>query len=45
MEFIKNNYLVQYILIIIVIFISINLINNYTCEITNKNIIILENYK
>jgi len=45
MEFIKDNYLVQYILIIIVIFISINLINNYACEITNKNIIILENYK
>ncbi len=44
-EFIKNNYLVQYILIIIFLFISINIINYTTCEIVKENIIILENYK
>ena len=45
MEFIKNNYLVQYILIIIFLFVSINIINNSTCEIIKENIIILEKYK
>ena len=45
MEFIKNNYLVQYILIIIFLFVSINFINNSTCEVVKENITILENYK
>ena len=45
MEFIKNNYLVQYILIIIFLFVSINIINNSTCEIVKENIKILEKYK
>ena len=45
MEFIKNNYLVQYILIIIFLFVSINIINNSTCSIVKKNIKILENYQ
>ena len=45
MEFIKNNYLVQYILIIIFLFVSINIINNSTCKIIKENITILEKYK
>jgi len=45
MEFIKNNYLVQYILIIIFLFISINIINNNTCLIVKENIEIQEKYK
>lgn len=45
MEFIRNNYLIQYILIIIFLFVSIDIINNLTCDITNENIRILENYK
>jgi len=45
MEFIKNNYLMQYILIIIFLFISINIINNSTCEVVKENITILEKYK
>jgi len=45
MEFIKNNYLVQYILIIIFLFVSINIINNSTCEVVKENISKLEKYK
>ena len=45
MEFIKNNYLVQYILIIIFLFVSINIISNSTCEKVKENIIFLEKYK
>jgi hypothetical protein len=45
MEFIKNNYLVQYIIIIIFLFVSINIINNATCDIVKENITILEKYK
>jgi hypothetical protein len=45
MEFIKNNYLVQYILIIIFFFVSINIISNSTCNIFKENIIFLEKYK
>jgi len=45
MEFIKNNYLVQYILIIIFLFVSINIISNSTCDIVKENITILEKYK
>ena len=50
MEFIKNNYLVQYILIIIFLFVSINIINNSTCDIITENIVkenirMIENYK
>lgn len=45
MEFIRNNYLIQYMLIIIFLFVSINIINNFTCITTNENITILENYK
>ena len=40
MEFIKNNYLVQYILIIIFLFVSINIINNSTCKVVKENITI-----
>jgi hypothetical protein len=45
MEFIKNNYLVQYILIIIFLFVSINIINNSTCEVVKENITISEKHK
>jgi hypothetical protein len=45
MEFIKKNYLIQYILIVIFLFVSINVINNSTCNVVKENIIILENYK
>ncbi len=45
MEFLKNNYLVQYILIIIFLFVSINIINNSTCEVVKENITMLEKYK
>jgi hypothetical protein len=45
MEFIKNNHLIQYILIIIFLFVSINIINNSTCDIVKENIEIIENYK
>ncbi len=45
MEYIKNNYLIQYILIIIFLFISLNIINYITCETVKENIILLENYK
>jgi len=45
MEFIRNNYLIKYILIIIFLFISINIINNSTCIEVKENITMIENYK
>ena len=39
MDFIKNNHLIQYILIIIFLFVSINIINNSTCDIVKENIV------
>ena len=45
MEFIRNNYLIQYILIIIFLFVSINIISNSTCDIVKENITMIENYK
>ena len=43
MEFIKSNYLVQYIIIIIFLFVSIYLINISTCNLVNDNINNIEN--
>jgi hypothetical protein len=45
MEFIRNNYLIQYILIIIFLFISINIINNLTFIEIKEDITMIENYK
>jgi hypothetical protein len=45
MEFIKSNYLIQYIIIIIFLFVSIYLINISTCNLVNDNINNIENYK
>ena len=43
MEFIKSNYLIQYIIIIIFLFVSIYLINISTCNLVNDNINNIEN--
>ena len=45
MEFIKSNYLIQYILIIIFLFVSIYIINISTCNLVSNNIETIENYK